>query len=99
MSTAEVFAWGSFGGVVGYLLAYLVPCLRALADDDGLVKLGGSSKLRFIGLSGLAVTYAALGGAAAMTFGANTTTLAIVTGAGFEGVFKSATTKVVATSK
>jgi hypothetical protein len=92
VSTTEVLLWGGLGGVIGYALAYLLPFFRAL--NDGVVELGDITTGKIIGLIGLATLYVLLGAGAALVFDPDTAKFAVITGAGFEGLFRAATTKI-----
>jgi hypothetical protein len=97
----SIFFWGTLGGLLGYILAYILPFGRALVD--GTVQLGQVNAGRWIGFLLVALSLIALGGGAGWlaveTLGETLPTdqaraFALVSGIGAEGMFRSLTTPI-----
>jgi hypothetical protein len=91
MDRLQVFEYGCLGGAIGYALAYALPFFVSLYQGD--IEIGQFTPSKVIGLLGIIPFYVLLGGAAALIFDPDTPKFAIISGLGFEGIFKSVTTR------
>lgn len=87
-----IFAFGCLGGAVGYTIAYLLPLARGLLDGTKVFDEITASKIA--GFILLATIYIMLGGSVAVGFGAESAKVAMITGAGFEGLLRSVSTQI-----
>lgn len=92
LTVLEAFAFGCIGGAAGYAFAYLLPFAIGLAN--GSLVLDQVTVGRVLGLVGIAAIYVALGGIAAMILMAESIKVALIAGVGFEGVLRSAMTRI-----
>jgi hypothetical protein len=91
MNRLHIFEYGCLGGAIGYALAYALPFFVSLYQGD--IEIGQFTPSKVVGLLGIIPFYVLLGGAAALIFDPDTPKFAIISGLGFEGIFKSVTTR------
>lgn len=85
MSALETFVWGSFGGLVAYLLVFVMPELRSMLQTG----VGGVNRVQLVAFVLLLVLYPLLGGGLALLVGGATEPKhAIAYGAAWESALK-----------